>query len=68
LLGRYLQNGTRVYTAVPITATRLPAKVTLSCGQFAVWQDWPMNVSIPAMRGMVGAESMPMAVINRRVL
>ena len=52
---------------VPITATRLPAKFTGSSGQCAVWHDWPSNVSMPAMRGMVGAESTPMAVISRRV-
>ena len=52
---------------VPITATRLPAKFTGSLGQCAVWQDWPLNVSTPAMRGMVGAESTPMAVIRKRV-
>jgi hypothetical protein len=53
---------------VPITATRLPAKVTGSLGPFAVWQDWPLNVSTPGVRGTVGAERTPMAVINRRVL
>ena len=51
---------------VPITATRLPAKLTGSCGQRAVWQDWPWNVSTPSMRGMVGADSGPMAVIRKR--
>ncbi len=51
---------------VPITATRLPAKLTGSCGQRAVWQASPWNVSTPSMRGMVGAESGPMAVIRKR--
>ena len=26
---------------VPITATRLPSKLTGSFGQLCVWQDWP---------------------------
>ena len=52
---------------VPITATRLPAKLTGSCGQRAVWKDSPLNVSTPSMRGMVGAERRPIAVIRKRV-
>ena len=51
---------------VPITATRLPAKLTGSCGQRAVWKDAPLNVSTPSMRGMVGADSGPIAVIRKR--
>src|ERR671939_1385199 len=41
---------------VPITATRLPAKLTGSCGQRAVWQDWPLKLSMPSILGMVGAD------------
>ena len=53
---------------VPITATRLPSKLTGSCGQRAVWKDWPWNVSTPSIRGMVGADSGPIAVIRNRAL
>ena len=53
---------------VPITATRLPSKLTGSCGHRAVWKDWPWNVSTPSMRGIVGADSGPIAVIRKRAL
>ncbi len=49
---------------VPITATRLPTKLTGSCGHCAVWKDWPLNESTPSTRGMVGADSGPTAVIR----
>ena len=51
---------------VPITATRFPVKSTGSCGHRAVWKDWPLNESTPSIRGKVGAESGPMAVIRKR--
>ena len=51
---------------VPITATRLPTKLTGSCGHCAVWKDWPLNESTPSTRGMVGADSGPTAVIRKR--
>src|SRR4029453_8888854 len=44
---------------VPITATRLPSKLTGSCGQRAVWQDWPLKLSMPLILGMVGADNGP---------
>ena len=52
---------------VPITATRLPAKSTGSCGQRAVWKDAPLKLSRPSMRGSVGVDSGPIAVIRKRV-
>ena len=51
---------------VPITATRLPAKSTGSFGQRAVWKDCPSKESRPSMRGRVGVESGPIAVIRKR--
>ena len=53
---------------VPITATRFPAKVTGSCGHRAVWKASPLNVPTPSTRGIVGAESGPIAVIRKRAL
>jgi hypothetical protein len=53
---------------VPITATRLPSKLTGSCGQRAVWQDWPWKLSTPSITGIVGADSGPIAVIMKRAL
>ena len=52
---------------VPMIPTRLPAKSTPSLGQLWVWQDRPLNVSMPGMFGIVGAERMPIAVIRKRV-
>jgi hypothetical protein len=49
-----------------MTATRLPSKLTGSCGQRAVWQDWPLKLSMPSILGMVGADRGPMAVIRKR--
>ena len=51
---------------VPITATRLPAKSTGSFGQRAVWNDSPLKLSRPSIRGSVGVESGPIAVIRKR--
>src|SRR3984957_6833729 len=51
---------------VPITATRLPSKLTGSCGRLAVWNDAPWNVFTPGIVGIVGAESGPIAVIRNR--
>ncbi len=51
---------------VPITAILLPSKLTGSRGQRAVWQLWPLKLSTPSMRGMVKADSGPMAVIRKR--
>ena len=51
---------------VPITATRLPSKVTGSCGHEQVWQDSPLKLSMPGMFGRVGADSGPTAVIRNR--
>ncbi len=51
---------------VPITATRLPVKSTFSFGQRAVWNDWPLKSSRPSMRGRVGVDSGPIAVIRKR--
>ena len=31
-----------------------------------MWKDWPLKLSMPSMRGRVGAESGPMAVIRKR--
>ena len=53
---------------VPITATRLPAKSTGSFGHRAVWNDAPLKSSRPSMRGRVGVESGPIAVIRKREL
>src|SRR5215813_2249274 len=51
---------------VPITATRLPSKLTGSFGQRAVWQDRPLKLSTPGILGMVGADRSPIAVISQR--
>jgi len=51
---------------VPITATRLPPKLTGSCGHVPVWYDSPRKLSTPGMLGMVGADSGPIAVIRNR--
>jgi len=53
---------------VPMTATRLPSKLTGSCGQRAVWQLWPSKLSTPSMRGIVKADRGPIAVIRKRAL
>ena len=51
---------------VPITATRLPLKSTGSFGQRAVWKERPSKLSRPSMRGRVGVDSGPIAVIRKR--
>src|SRR5689334_1447190 len=54
---------------VPMIPTRLPVKSMPSFGQLCVWQDWPLNDSIPGMLfGIVGAERTPIAVIRNRVV
>ncbi len=53
---------------VPITATRLPVKSTFCFGQRAVWNDCPLKSSRPSMRGKVGVDSGPIAVIRKRQL
>src|SRR5678809_333351 len=50
---------------VPITATRLLAKLTGSCGQRPVWWASPRKLSTPGIVGMVGADSGPIAVIQQ---
>ncbi len=52
---------------VPITATRLPLKSTGSCGHRAVWKEAPLKLSRPSMRGSVGVDKGPIAVIRKRV-
>ena len=51
---------------VPMTATRLPTKLTGSCGHRPVWYASPRKLSTPGMVGMVGADRGPMAVIRNR--
>ena len=53
---------------VPITATRLPEKSTGSFGHRAVWNDSPRKLSRPSIRGRVGVDNGPMAVIRNRAL
>ncbi len=51
---------------VPITATRLPAKLTGWCGHRPVCQDSPLKSSMPGIVGMVGDDSGPIAVMRKR--
>ena len=44
----------------------LAGEVDGSSGQLWVWKDWPSKLSMPSMRGIVGADSRPMAVIRKR--
>ena len=53
---------------VPITATLLPAISTGSCGQWKVWNERPLKLSIPFRRGRVGIDSRPVARMRKRQL
>ena len=48
--------------------TRLPSSATGSCGQWKVWKDSPSKSSTPSMRGMVGADSNPRAMMTKRAV
>jgi len=51
---------------VPITATRLPAMSTGSCGQWKVWNERPLKLSLPSSRGSVGIDSRPSVRMRKR--
>ena len=51
---------------VPITATRLPAMSTGSCGQWKVWNERPLKLSMPSSLGRVGIDSSPSVMIRKR--
>ncbi|MNV88912.1 hypothetical protein D3C71_1831570 [compost metagenome] len=49
---------------VPITPTRLPAKLMGSCGQRAARSSWPWKRAMPGISGSLGTDSGPVAMMQ----